>query len=1332
MLRKSLQVLVGAVLLALVAIVAFATLGLNPPDQTLDDAERHVAHQDFARAIGLLNLVERDVQADPARHERLLRLRAAAHARLRNTQPALDDVEQLLKIVTTGRDDLLLEQIRLLALGGDGEAARLAALRFLTDHPGHGRALELAGEACQLVYQRDLKELLARIDRDLPASDRPAAQALSWSYLYRPDGDPEVTAALAGLAALHARDPRLQTLWQASARDLQALRERVQQGLAFFRGSLEAEGEPVAAFRAFALSLDQARRVDDLLVACEIQRRRFTHKYVDEAGAAAAWALLREGQDPAVIATVDRWLPAGTVQDRIAAKELGAGTLDLLVARAFAAHRRQDRAALDRAWQDGAPLWQALKPAPFAASLSTAVVQLANQDWPNAESSLRWGTDLLRLQPVPIDRLDLLPPLAQAWLGLLRRRAAPEPELQAALGLWQGARPNALAPRLARAEVLLELGRQDAALAALEEARELAPEDEEVFGRYLAVLRARAETTGETGAALFASCLRLRTTAPQPTHPIGHLLCGEVALAQGQWTIARSCALQAIDAFPTARAPRLLDARISMAAGRYEEAARQTAQLLARMPPDAETLALAFAAHRAADADDREILAIALASSHSGPGGELQAALLRHAITAEPATAKTFVTAAVTAAEAPGELLALGARALALGGEATAAAELLDRVLVTPTPRPAALQAEATRALAAWLEAAADHTPNAELTPVLQRRLLALGAPTGPLRPWLDLAGELATTHPGAALALLLPALAAADPTTRTGADFTLAGELHARAGRWLQAEECWTAALGFADRSAAAEALTRLCLAQGRPDRGAQVYALVDTPADAALAMRFQQFERAAELVARQLLRDGADLLGHCAMALVGQAFLVDWKPAEGQLLQDRAELLSLVGQPALASFALPRLQALVAAEPQGVAHRLLLARVHADLGAGQRARALHQAIAAERQGQAVLYREIARAAAAPGYELTIALRDLVADATTSGQIAGSPLTLAFAMQELAKGFRDGGHPDLADQMLLTAWQQAPLARPLTADDLQLLAGTLPPVAAWTVLDQVLGGPWPVERAAVVDRLYDLARAAARTNPEWTERLFAAARRHLATDGPRGRIVHFLLDHSAQVAAAELPAEERVALCERHLALVASGGDDDHHLGDSLRVLVAERGPLATLATIDALRRQYPASLPLWLARAQLSAGSSRAQATIAELRAVLRHADAPALQLEMLTLAAETRTSAPEDAERLQALPGALRDGPGGRYAAALLALRAGRADQALAGLASAPPRRDGMHLVALALAALQGDTPDGPRQAQRALEQLQRDYPSSSLARNAGSFAIQLALP
>jgi hypothetical protein len=128
--------------------------------------------------------------------------------------------------------------------------------------------------------------------------------------------------------------------------------------------------------------------------------------------------------------------------------------------------------------------------------------------------------------------------------------------------------------------------------------------------------------------------------------------------------------------------------------------------------------------------------------------------------------------------------------------------------------------------------------------------------------------------------------------------------------------------------------------------------------------------------------------------------------------------------------------------------------------------------------------------------------------------------------------------------------------------------------------------------------------------------------------------------------------------------------------------------------------------------------------------LGAVVAHCDAPEAILQQLVLAAEADLVDADADRRHAALPAALRDGPLGRYAKGMLALRSGRPDEALPLLADAPTRPDGMHLFAHALAALQSRGKDGPEVARARFQALQRDYPSSSLARNAGRFANQLA--
>jgi hypothetical protein len=153
------------------------------------------------------------------------------------------------------------------------------------------------------------------------------------------------------------------------------------------------------------------------------------------------------------------------------------------------------------------------------------------------------------------------------------------------------------------------------------------------------------------------------------------------------------------------------------------------------------------------------------------------------------------------------------------------------------------------------------------------------------------------------------------------------------------------------------------------------------------------------------------------------------------------------------------------------------------------------------------------------------------------------------------------------------------------------------------------------------------------------------------------------------------------------------------------------------------------PTSL-LWAARCRLMVTAGDRERALAELQNVLRHASLPEAELDALTLAATTRTLVPEDFDRLAALPAELLATPAGEFARALLALRRGDPTTALEHFAGAEARADGAQLYFAALASLQSDAENASERAHELLEQLVRDYPSSSAARHAGSFARQLA--
>ena len=149
-----------------------------------------------------------------------------------------------------------------------------------------------------------------------------------------------------------------------------------------------------------------------------------------------------------------------------------------------------------------------------------------------------------------------------------------------------------------------------------------------------------------------------------------------------------------------------------------------------------------------------------------------------------------------------------------------------------------------------------------------------------------------------------------------------------------------------------------------------------------------------------------------------------------------------------------------------------------------------------------------------------------------------------------------------------------------------------------------------------------------------------------------------------------------------------------------------------------------------MWSLRTELVTRLRGGKEALEGMRYVLDHARAPRAELAFFALAAAQRDVTAADTARLSDLTDDLRQSPTGRYVQALFALRAGDPAAAAEHFPAAAPQPDGRHLYLWAMAELmRGDgAPDG--RAKELLEQLLRDYPSSSLARNAGSFVRQLS--
>jgi len=1359
MFQKSILILCTCVIVALAIVLGWVAFQVSGPKDAIARARALVASGKYGEAIGVLDTTERDLVNSGEREllGEVWRLRYRSFAEIGSPSGALLDLQQLLQGPARDDEQLQLEQIRLLALDGQGPRALLAAQAFLAKHPDHDRALELAGEACQTIYQPMLREVRESIEREVTRIDHDGARRTLLAYVYRPDGDPEVERARERLEELFATDPRRVALWPPLQRRLVDLRGKVQEGLGYFARSLEGGDQPVAAFRAVATALEQSGRIDDLLMACEIQRRRFNHSYVEESGQRAAWARIQAGLPQAAIATVDRWLPQERIDALLADQQFGPSHEDLILARTVAAWKLFDRRQLDENNQRIAKIREAGVRLDIALHISLAArrIERDNRDPDRIEQSLDILCDRLLRVPPAIGRPDLGAEFARLRADWLVSQNAPDAKVQAALQEWRDARPDDVQPIVRIADFLCTTGKTSAAFAALDEAAELDPRHPALFDIRLRAARRHFEGGAKDGPALLASCIKRGEFEPEVSDPIGYVLCSEAALALSDWRVRRiaaACAQQAVEAFPTANLPRQLELRSLLNLGRPAEADRAADAALLAVVPDAETFRLAVEAKRAAGTSMRSLVRAAMAVVVDS--STLSPELVRIALEDAPASAAIFVTDQMTAADAPVASRLLAIRALAAGERGGEALALLEQLpapnvpvgdggaplrgtttdaaasvggdeLAAPELPPAVREQllGTSLAFAACLRAAAEQRPDDALLPFARAHYDRLRLADAPPAALFAVAAELAGEHPRTAYAVLSSALGDAAPAERSGAQFALAGDLAIRLGLVARAEEHWTAALGFDGGHVVAEDLARLLLVFDRDVKAARVYRLVQNATDPALAARFGRLDLATPLIGVVLQQDPVDLITQATLATFGQSPLLDWTVAPAELQTDRLELLACMRNPHLSGFCTPRAQALVSADPASMTNYLLLARTMVDAGQVQLAAMLHGQAYAGGHRTPVLWREVAYAGSTqPAYDPGPILFDRVTVAATKGDVGGSALTRRWGIQQFVGAFEKAGLLEQAEEVKVLQWLVAPDAMQCTPAALELISTRHTAVNACVILDKVLHAGNSDDPRAVLDRFYEMAGHLVQKEPRLAPVLAQLASGHLQLVGPVGPVVHFLLRHA--------PPPKPMQLLDAHLTAVATGADDARFLHRTVDAMRARTSVETTLDRIEELLDEHPTAMPLWGERAGLHARLLDGARALAELRTVLAHAPDPHSKLTFVTLAAFERRLTPADITELAELPPDLLQTPAGRFAQGVVAMRSGDTQAARTALADAPSQDDGSDLFAAAFVSLQSDDDDAVVRAREALERLARDYPSSTFARHAGSFVRQLS--
>lgn len=1348
MFRRSLYIFGAIVLLGLALTIGYALLGFHGPHGAIADARARFAEGEYLRVVADLDLHERSVtlQRDPSKRRELLSLRYRAHSELSSYPAALRDLERLMADTPEHTEEMRLDHIRLLALTGDGERALQEARAFLADQPDHGRALELAGEACQTTYQEELRAVLAAVELDVGPQTIEELQSDLLAYLYRPESDPEIEQALESLRQTYAGQSRLVAVWPPLAQRLAALRSRIQESLTYFQRSLELGGQPVAAFGGLALSLEQSERFDDLLLLCECYRRRFDHKFVFDAGAIAAWALVRLELHENAIATALRWLPPSTIEQRLEQGTLGPKVpkvLDLQLARTVAAWQRRDLPALHRQRPELRALMDAGMRLQLVSTLVNGFSAYLRESREPCERAFASATRIIRRFPTPHGQQDLLALIVPPRLDNLRASGASDAEITAVCNEWIALRPNEVEPLLALAEYQLEAGKDSGAMATVRAAQKLAPADETVLALRVRAARQLYGDTDQDGVGLLAQCRKRSRLTPEVPDPVCFLLCGEAALDAGVDRVALACARAAVDAMPWSRKGRLLEARAELLAGQPAAAAQVLRKLVDSMPPDRETLQLALESHRAAGLPASGFLWIAMRNVR--PDFAIATDLLRLAQNDAPAAALPLARALLARDDLPTELLVLTAASFARAGERRTAERLLGKLeLEGPEAEPelATVRADLARTVASLLLLAADSgTKDAGLSRRAAQWILEYGFATAPAAPaLLAAARELAASHPDTAYEMLTTALAVAAPEHKNGADYALAGDLALRRGQLALAESHWTAALAFPDGRRAAEPLARLCLATDRPERALRVYALATDASDPALALRCGRLALADRLVKESNARDGGDLLTQVTLAVVGAPSLAADLVFENDADREATlELASLLRADELAAAALPRAKALAERLP-GTTTTLLLARAQSMAGNQSVASRLHRELWTQGVATLPYWREVAAATCRRGYEPAPVVEGGLAAAAAKGTLASSPFAFAVATMRMADAVEKSGHDELALGYRAEVWLQFVPDLGLPARCRPTLAGAAAlraagrPLDAWWVLDRLRNVLPARERAAVVDQMLAIADdLAADQDPgraAQRETVYGAVADLATTEGPYGGIVHYLLAHAKSHPSLAPAKARRIELLEGHLGLAGSGADSGEHVAATVARLVSDRGLEPTLSVVEARLRDHPLALDLWRERAGLLQKLRRSAEGVADLRRVLAHVVSPPHVLDLVARAAEELALQPADIAALGKLGKPLKESARGRFVRGLVALRRGQPDKAVPLLEQAGDEGGEIRLLAMAQALLQTELADSAERAAQVLERLAADYPSSSHARYAGSFARQLA--
>lgn len=1342
MFRRSIILFVIVTLAALGITIGYAALGLAGPEIALEEAETALVANRPEEAVRLLDFAERSgsLKEQPELRARLLSIRHRAHQQTNNLRRSLQDLEELLTMPNSNRPDLRLTRIWLLASLGRGEAARLAAFDFLRENPGIGRGLELAGEACQVAYKQQLTDVSSQVSRDIGSEKERDAIRAMLTYLYRPEGDPGVQRGYEELGKLYAAQARLQQVWLGLGPQLQKLRAQIQEALVFFRDSLPAGGQPIAAWRALTFALEQAGRIDDVIALCEIYLLLFDHEFSIEGATLEASLHLRDGLYRPAVQVAERFLPDARVEEALRRNAIDARVGNLMTLKAEALWRLGDVDGLIRVGDAAEKVVKAGIPVNLAMHIAYGLAAQLRGDSAQVDAHMEAAGRLMAKLPKPTIGEDFFHVVMQLRADAQITLDAGQESIEKTFDNWLSApgRTEDLQPRVAKATWQISQGLASAALSTAMEATQLFPRNEEVLTLLARAADMSYRPSGQDGVSLLNQCLRRNIDLPDVPTPVALVNCAEAALANRVFHVARSCARRAIDKFPWSRWPRLLEGKAALLSGDITGAVALLEKAKVLHPEDGEIAALLLEARQVSGGEVSDLLALALRKATSTPG--MWQSLLRSAIEDEDKVSIPALLRSQANTEPSAVVHALMARGHSLVGEHDAAEANLAKGRAMAGEDRLVL-AELATAAAEMLRARAVVSPDTDLeTFALQQQSLLLAGDKSSATAWLRTASDLAAAGKAKGAAAVLDSVLGLEDVEdlRDGKAFLLAGDLALRLGRLAAAERHHLAAVSFPDGVKGAETLARLLLARDQFERAGAAMRQADPVTDAALALRLGQTELGRKLATQAATRDASDLVSQLTVALCAQvaptAVGSDLRRLTDPQRERALEVLSLLQDDQLAPEALPRILELRQVAPASPSIALMLARAQWARGELDAAASAHAAAFAAGDRSLALLGEVVHCSSKPEYTIPNPLRAelralaLRPDALVPGRL------LAHAMRELAVEAAARGQAEVATQILADLWLKNGEAAGVRLADAQSLLTAGRPREALALLDTLRNNASGEDLLPVLQLYFYVAnQLSAAGDSILAAAMRATARSIIAAQGPMGPAVHFLFEEHARARESDserkLPDVRARALLSGHLARCANGLEGMAPMMRSLELLLARFGSGEALVEVEKLQRAKPHSLALWRWRADRLAEEGRGEDALFELRRLATYADTPQMVLARCILAGEQRLPADPDLVQLVSLPLEVAESPDGRYARGLLALRAGNYGESYELLVNAPARPDGAHLYFAGMAALSSRDAESRQRAGSLFQQLAETYPSSSVARYAGSFASQL---